>query len=153
MIQAGLIQDMLCDELVVRGLFLVEVVIKPGNKIGVFIDSIKGVTVDDCVAVSRYIESRLNRDEEDYELEVSSPGLDRPLKWPIQYEKNIGRYLEILLNTGIKIRGQLLEAMESRLTIRVLPPGKGNKTSRKKLVPETMILSLEEIKTAKVIIK
>jgi ribosome maturation factor RimP len=77
--------------------FLVDVLIKPGNRIYVFIDGDHGVTIDDCVKISRMLEAELDREREDFELNVSSSGADQPLRMPRQYPKNIGRSLHIKL--------------------------------------------------------
>ena len=72
-------------------LFLVELKISKDNVIEVFVDALEGVNIQTCIAVSREIESSLNRDEEDFELTVSSAGLGYPFKVEQQYQKNLGR--------------------------------------------------------------
>ena len=84
--------------------FIVEITVKPGNKIIVSIDSFTGIAIDDCVAISRSIEANFDRDIEDYELEVSSAGLTQPFKVFQQYQKNIGKNVEILFKNGQKLK-------------------------------------------------
>ena len=76
--------------------FLVEVIISPDDKIVVEIDHKEGVWIEDCVELSRYIESRLNREDEDYELEVGSAGIGQPFKVLQQYVNHIGKEVEVL---------------------------------------------------------
>ena len=82
--------------------FLVEVIISPDDKIVVEIDHKEGVWIEDCVELSRYIESRLNREDEDYELEVGSAGIGQPFKVLQQYVNHIGKEVEVLAKDGRK---------------------------------------------------
>ena len=87
--------------------FLVDIEVSPDDKIVVEIDHVDGVWIEDCVDLSRYIESRLSRDEEDYELEVGSAGLGQPFKVPQQYINFIGKEVEVLDRDGKKVQGTL----------------------------------------------
>lgn len=87
--------------------FLVDIEVSPDDKIVVEIDHVDGVWIEDCVELSRYIESRLSRDEEDYELEVGSAGLGQPFKVPQQYINFIGKEVEVLDREGKKVQGTL----------------------------------------------
>jgi ribosome maturation factor RimP len=81
MISEEKIAQLVADKLEGTGLFLVEVKVKPSNKIHIFMDAESGgLAISECVEMSRYIESHFNRDVEDFELEVSSPGMDQPLR-------------------------------------------------------------------------
>ena len=126
--------------------FLVEVLIKPGNRVYVFIDGDHGVTIDDCVRVSRMLESNLDREVEDYELNVSSAGADQPLRMPRQYQKNIGRSLHIKLDEPNELRGKLLSTNDQGITILT----EGDK--KKKITPSEIYLDYISIVEAKVII-
>jgi ribosome maturation factor RimP len=99
--------------------YLVDVTIRPGNLIVVEIDHDVAVGIDDCVALSRYIEERIDRDVEDYELEVGSSGVGSPLKIVRQYVKNIGNEVEVLLKSGVKMKGILKSADENGITLTV----------------------------------
>ena len=90
--------------------FLVEVTISPDDKIVVEIDHKEGVWIEDCVDLSRYIESRLNREEEDYELEVGSAGIGQPFKVLQQYLNHVGEEVEVLTKDGRKLEGVLKDA-------------------------------------------
>jgi ribosome maturation factor RimP len=89
-------------------LYVTGIKIGTGNHINLFIDGDDGVTIKDCVDLSRAIEGRLDRDKEDFALDVSSHGATTPLALPRQYKKHIGRTLEIKLNDGEKAEGNLI---------------------------------------------
>ena len=127
--------------------FIVEVVVQPSNRITVFLDGDSGITIADCQAVSRKLEEKLHRDVVDFELNVSSPGLDKPLQIPRQYRKNIGRQMEIKLLTGEQFTGILARADEN--SVELEHPVKNPKKEIRK--PNT-IVELDKIKTAKIII-
>ena len=93
MIQQQVIIDLVNKATQGTELFLVEAKVTPANKILVFLDSEKGVTIDDCSKISRYIESNLNRDVEDFELNVSSFGLNQPLKLTCRWQIYITAHL------------------------------------------------------------
>lgn len=150
MISTSLIHEYLTGELEQRGLFLVEASVRPGNKIVVYIDSLKGVTLDECIAVSRYLENRLDRSVEDFELEVSSPGLDKPLKLPVQFEKNTGRILDIVKANGIKVTGRLIAVNNGVIQIETEVVVKDNSTGKKKTERRVQDIKQDDIKTAKV---
>jgi ribosome maturation factor RimP len=126
--------------------FLVEIFIKPVNRIYVFIDGDQGVKISDCVALSRHIESQYDRETVDFELNVSSSGADQPIKQPRQYLKNIGRSLHVKLSEENVITGKLEETDEKGITLIT----EGDK--KKKISPETLKLTFEEIVESKVII-
>ncbi len=147
MIQLKEIERLVAEHLQGTTQYLVEAIIKPGNKILVYIDGDKGVTIDDCVSLSRFIESSFDREEEDFELNVSSPGIDQPLKFRRQYVKNVGRSLNMKLTEGRTLTGKLEEVNEDN--IKILPdPVKKNK----KVVVESIFIRFDEILETKVII-
>jgi len=135
-----------------EGIFLVDVTVSPSNQISVFIDSEKGVTIDQCIALSKHVEQSLNRDEEDFELEVSSAGLDLPLKVLKQYTKNKGRTVNVVLKNGQKLTGVLAdtndEGFELEIEKNVIVEGK----KRKQLVNETVALKFIDIKSTKIVV-
>jgi ribosome maturation factor RimP len=107
--------------------FVVDVKVKVGDLILVFLDSDTSLTIDHCVEVSKMIENRLDREEEDFELRVSSSGLDHPFTMKRQYVKNIGRSIEVELNDGNIHRGKLLEVLDESVTIEIILEKKRNK--------------------------
>ena len=131
--------------------FLVEVRIKPTNNIKVFIDADEGVNLAVLIEYNRKLyklieESSLYPDG-DFSLEVSSPGLDEPLKMYRQYQKNIGRFVDVLLNNLSKKEGKLIEATEDGIIIEY-ETGKGKKKETKQ---ETILFS--DIKHTKIQVK
>lgn len=134
-----------------NSLFLIELNIDSSNHISVVIDGDKGVTVNDCIFVSRKIENNLDREEEDFSLEVTSAGVSQPLKLPRQYKKNIGRILAVTTSAE-KLQGELVKIEDDKITLQweAREPkavGKGKITVQKEAV-----VSLENIIEAKVII-
>jgi ribosome maturation factor RimP len=127
--------------------FLVEVVVKPGNRIHIFLDSDSFVSIAHCAGLNRHIESQLDREVEDYELSVSSAGLDQPLKLLRQYRKQIGREISVTLKDGRKITGTLLAANEKGVEVHEV-------LKVKKEITETRhLLDFVNIKEAKQVIK
>jgi ribosome maturation factor RimP len=108
--------------------FIVEIRIKPDNKIHVFLDSDGQITIDDCIQTSKYIDKHLNRDIEDYELIVSSAGIDQPYKLLRQYKKNIGRPVCVTLIDTTKITGILMEADNEHIALK---PDRDKKLKKK----------------------
>ena len=133
------------------GAFLVEVKITAGNNVKVFVDADQGISLEQLVRYNRQLyrfleESSLFPDGL-FSLEVSSPGLDEPLKLHRQYQKNIGRDVEVIRKDGIKREGKLVEAKEDEI---LLVEEKG-KNRKKELVEHRIPVS--EIKSTKVQIK
>ena len=147
MIKEGHIRKIIQEGLQDSDKFLVSLKIKPGNKILVFIDGDEPVSVQDCANLSRIIESHLDRDTEDFELFVSSAGLDHPLQLVRQYKNNIGRPVEVLLKDGIKKKGVLINADDEQITLRE-EQRKNKKKKETKLVE--LVLPYDEIKETKV---
>ncbi len=135
-----------------ENMFLVDVSVNTANVIHVEIDSFTGLTIDQCVAVSRHIEASLDRESEDFELQVSSPGAGQPFKVNEQYRKNQGRELEVTLASGSVLKGLLAEATESGIVIETSVKEKPEGSSRKMLVTKKQQVTFEEIEKARVII-
>ena len=132
--------------------FLVDVTVTPDDKIVVEIDHAEGVWIDDCVDLSRYIESKLNREVEDYELEVGSAGIGQPFKVLQQYIIHIGKEVEVLDKDGKKWTGVLAEANEANFTITVQTKVKPEGAKRPKLVEQNVTFTYDEIKYTKYLI-
>lgn len=113
MISKQKIEELVSQWLQGKDYFLVDIAISSDNKIVVEIDHADGVWIDDCVELSRFIEERLDRDEEDFELEVGSAGLGQPFKVEQQYQNHIGKEVEVLQADGKKVKG-LLKAVDGR---------------------------------------
>ena len=132
--------------------FLVDITVSPDDKIVVVIDHAEGVWIDECVELSRYIESKLNREEEDYELEVGSAGIGQPFKVLKQYLIHIGTDVEVLAKDGKKYVGVLSDANEENFTITVETKIKPEGAKRPKLVEQDITFTYEEIKYTKYLI-
>ncbi|PRX52483.1 ribosome assembly cofactor RimP [Salegentibacter salegens] len=134
-----------------NSLFLIDLNITNDNKISVVIDGDSGVSVNDCIAVSRKIEHNLDREEEDFSLEVSSAGVSEPLRLERQYRKNLGRKLQVTTNNE-KIEATLTDVDQDGIKLNwkarePKPVGKGKHTVEKETV-----LPYSEITDAKVMI-
>ena len=132
--------------------FLVEVTVSPDDKIVVEIDHEEGVWIEDCVELSRFIESKLNREEEDYELEVGSAGIGQPFKVVQQYYNHIGSEVEVLTKSGKKLAGVLKEADEEKFVVTVQKKVKLDGAKRPKLMEEDETFRYDEIKYTKYLI-
>ena len=145
---AGIVDQWLED----KDYFLVDITVSPDDKIVVEIDHAEGVWIDDCVELSRFIESNLNRDEEDYELEVGSAGIGQPFKVLQQYLIHIGKDVEILTKEGKKLEGVLKAADENQFIVTIQKKVKPEGAKRPKLVDEDITFSYDEIKYTKYLI-
>ena len=145
MISESYIRQLVEEKLEGTDMFIVELTLSSNNRIVVEVDGMSGVTIDDCVAVSRQIESNLDREQEDFELQVSSAGIDKPLRDRRQFEKNIGREVKIVLQDSAELKGELLEVGES---LKVKLPA-----SKKKKLPEREeTITWENIRETKILI-
>lgn len=107
MIDKKVVKSLVDEWLEGKEYFLVDIEISPDDRIVVEIDHADGVWIEDCVELSKYIEDRLDRDDEDYELEVGSAGLGQPFKVPQQYMNFVGQTVEVLDADGTKVKGIL----------------------------------------------
>lgn len=112
-----LLQEFIEKQLEGSEYFLTDLRLSPTNEITVEIDSLTPGDIEECVALTRAIESEFDRDVEDYELEVGTAGLTSPLKIPRQYQKYIGRDLEVLTKDGKKLKGMLRSADDEGIAI------------------------------------
>lgn len=147
MIRESQIRKLAEEHLAGTDRFIVEVIVKPGNRILVFIDSDTSVLIDHCASLSRYIESHLDRDAEDFELNVSSSGIDHPYTLVRQYIKNTGREVTVTLPDEQKITGTLVAADQKGFDIL-------EKKKEKKIITEIPHhFAYSEIKETKEVIK
>ena len=116
-----------------KELFLIELNFLPDNKIYVEVDGDKGVSLKECIRISRAVEHNLDREVEDFSLEVTSPDVAHPLKVKRQYKKNIGRILQVKLNDNSNVEGTLKVVEENCIKLEwkarePKPIGKGKVT-------------------------
>jgi ribosome maturation factor RimP len=136
-----------------KDLYLVDLKISAGDDITVILDGDEGLSLQDCLDASRAIEFNLDREEHDFSLQVMSPGLSEPLKLPRQFKKNMGREIEVLLDSDEKIQGEVVAVDDEKVTVvlkyrRPKLIGKG-----KEDVVENKEIPYTEIKKALVVIK
>ena len=153
MIEKKVVSQLIEEKLASSSNYLVDVVIKPGNLIVVEIDNDEAVSIDDSAELSRYLEEHLDRDVEDYELEVGSAGITSPFKVLRQYVYNIGNEVEMLLKNGSKLTGVLKSADENGVVVSVEKKVKPEGAKRKVTVVEDESYTFDEIKYTKYLIR
>ena len=136
-----------------NGLFIVDISVSSRNDISVEIDKYDGgVSVQDCISVSRNIEHSLDREQGDFSLNVSSAGLDRGLRVFDQYRKNVGRNIKLILNAGGKFEGELKEATKDEVVIRTTRNERVEGKKKKERIIEDIKVPMADIKEAKIVI-
>jgi len=128
-------------------LFIVAVKVSSANRITVLADKNEGITIDECAAIHRHIEMNLDRETEDFELQVSSPGLDLPFGVIEQYFKNVGRKVEVIDNEGTKLTGILKNVTEGGFELETEVKVKGKAKEMK-----DVSFNFEQIKSTRVIL-
>jgi ribosome maturation factor RimP len=136
-----------------KNIYVVELSISAKNFIRVEIDKIDGsVSVEECVSISRNIEHNLDRDTEDFELTVSSAGLDKPLRHINQYKKYIGRTVQVKPISAPKIEARLTEVREEGITLIHSEKKRLEGKKKKEIVEEEYIFDFNEIKETKIVV-
>lgn len=149
MIQENIIKDIVCEKISGTDYYLVDVTVSGNNEILVEIDRDSGVDIDSCVELNRFIESKLNREEEDFSLEVGSSGLTSPFKILRQYQKNIGNEVEVVAKNGMKHCGVLKNANDEQFVIVETKMIRKEGDKRKKAYEEEVAFKYDEVKTTK----
>ena len=139
----GLVEEFLKG----TGLFLVAVKVSSANRITILADKNEGITIDECVAIHRHIENNLDREKEDFELQVSSPGLDQPFGVIEQYYKNNGKKVEVIDNEGSKFTGSLKDVTAGGFELETEVKIKGKAKELKDIS-----FNFEKVKTTRVIL-
>lgn len=158
MITVAQIEQLVSEKIQGTDAFLVGVKVNPGNKIVVLLDGMNGVGIDECVAMSRHIEGSLDREAEDFELEVSSPGLTSPFQVLSQYEKYKGKEVEVKTEDGKKLKGELSEVGAEGIVIKTREKRRIEGRKKKEVVEENIELFFEhedaaqKIKSTKIVI-
>ncbi len=144
--------------------FIVDISVKSGNRITILLDNDDGISISDCVAMSRHVEFSLDRESEDFELNVMSPGLTEPFKTLRQYQKHLQKQVEVVTKENKKICGKLIsltnEGIELETKIKPARPSNndhsdGERTENKKakqLIINNINLNFNQIKETKVVI-
>ena len=147
MIEKQNIQALVEEFIKGTGLFIVAVKVSSANRITVLADKNEGITIDECAAIHRHIEMDLDRETEDFELQVSSPGLDLPFGVIEQYFKNAGRKVEVIDNEGTKLTGILKNVTEGGFELETEFKVKGKAKELK-----DVSFNFEQIKSTRVIL-
>lgn len=136
-----------------NGLFIVAISVSSANDISVELDKHDGgVSVQDCVSVSRNVEHNLDREQQDFSLNVSSAGLDKGLRVFDQYKKNVGRKVKLKLVEGGTLEGELIEAKEDGITIQTTRKERIEGKKKKEVIIEDKKIPMQQIKEAKIVI-
>lgn len=149
MIDKKEIED-LCKSTLTETQFLVEIKISNNNDIFVTIDDFNGLEIEECRRISRFIEENLDRDKEDFSIEISSPGLTNPFKVPEQYQKSLNKEVEVILKTGEKITGTLTTIRDDEIIISYSYFAK--MANKKQQISEISKIKFKDIKSTKSVI-
>lgn len=142
--------DAISSEIVARGLYLVDVTISKDNDVEVTIESEEGkVELEDCVAISRYFETQFNREVEDYSLTVTSAGLDQPFKVFKQFEKAVGKKVEVQLKGGKKMVAVLEAADQESITLKYSQKEAVEGKKKKEIVEHVDRFTMDQVNSVK----
>lgn len=145
MISLSTIKSLIEDRIEGTSCFVVDIKVDTSNNIVVELDNDKGISIDDCISVSRAIEHNLDREAEDFSLQVTSPGADKPLKVWRQYVKNLGRSVEVTLLDGKVETGKMVAVTDEGITLEIKP-------AKSKLPITKVEISKDQIKQTKIIL-
>ena len=142
--------DAINGEIVARGLYLIDVSVSKDNDIEVIIEAEEGIVdLEDCVAISRYFESRFDRETEDYSLTVTSAGLDQPFKILKQFRKAIGSKVEVQLKGGRKMIATLTAADEESITLNYMAKEAVEGKKKKEMVEHNDRFTMEQVNSVR----
>ncbi len=142
-----LVKEKLGDDM-----FIVDIKVSTGNVIHVYVDGFEGLPIEQCVAISRHVEHSLDREEEDFELQVSSPGLTESFKVKQQYIKYTGKEIEVVTSDNVTLEGLLKESNDEGIVLETSAREKVEGHKKKQLVVKDYNLKYDEIKSAKAVI-
>ena len=146
MIDKQIITNLVEEAIANTDAFVVDITVSAANDIVVELDSLTGIDLDFCAEVNRKLNEALDRDDEDYSLEVGSASLTAPFKVRGQYEKNLGNEVEILTTDGKKLKGTLTELGDDTFTVEVERKVKEPGAKRPVMVKEPMVIPFAEAK-------
>ena len=152
MINKNIVRDIIQELIANTELYIVDITVSSNNSISVLIDSMEGVNLEKCILLTKAFEGKLDREIEDYELQISSAGIGHPFVVSQQYEKNLGNEVEILTTNGIKYKRKLIELIEDGFIIEFEEKEKIEGKKKKVLVTKQKTFNHEEIKYIKDII-
>lgn len=149
MVDQAFVKKIVEEKLTELDLFLVDLKIDTSNKIDISIDGDSGVGIDKCIAVSRAVEGSLDREKEDFELMVASPGIGQPFKVHRQYVKAVGRLVEVLMLDGTKVEGVLTDVTESDFEVSFSRKEQVEGTKKKQIVEVKQRVAFADAKSTK----
>ncbi|MBL7891439.1 MAG: ribosome assembly cofactor RimP [Bacteroidia bacterium] len=152
MISAQHITELVKGAIAGTDIFLVDLKVTLDNKITIYLDNSTRITIEECAKVSRYIEEKLNRDVEDFELTVSSPGLDEPFKHILQYKKRIGNQVAVVTKEGQKVVGKLNNVDDNGISIEQKSKEKTEGKKGRQVVINNVNLMFNQIKETKLVL-
>jgi len=152
MINKKLVGEIINELIADKNLFIVDITVSATNIITILIDSMEGVNLETCIILTKEFESKLDREIEDYELQVASAGIGQPFLVSQQYEKNLGNEVEVLSNDGKKYKGILKELIEGGFVIEYEEKEKIEGKKKKVIVEKQMNFKIEGIKYIKDIV-
>ena len=147
MIEKNVIEQLVKEKIEGTNLFLVEIKIDSNNSISIFVDSPNGVDVVTCVGISKHVEEAFDREVEDFSIEVSSPGIGIPFKVIEQYEKVLGKTIEVLFKDGEKLQGILAELNNNNFTVEYSVKEKPEGAKRPIMVDKKKIIDFDDVKS------
>jgi len=144
------ILDAIGGEIVARGCFIVDVSVSKDNDIVLTIESESGkIELDDCVSLTRFFESKFDREVEDYSLTVSSAGLDQPFKVLKQFQKAVGTKVEVMLKGGKKMVALLEAADEESVTLKYSAKEAVEGKKKKEIVEHVDRYTMDQVNSVK----
>lgn len=145
------IEKLLAAKLEEEKLFIVELTVSAEKNIAIYVDGMENISVSQCVSLTRFLRNTLGEAADNYEITVSSPGLDRPFRHPNQYLKNIEKSVEVVVEDGRKITGKLLSVEENGdIRVQEFAPKKGNQKAAKPMLSDTITeIPFQHIKQTK----
>ncbi|MBK6836387.1 MAG: ribosome assembly cofactor RimP [Bacteroidetes bacterium] len=132
--------------------FIISVKVSPNKRIEVLLDGLSNIAISDCIDMSRHIESSLDREQEDFELMVSSAGIDEAFVVEKQYQKNIGREVDVVKKDGNKINGKLISYKEADAIVVESSKTVKDEKKKKQIITEQITIPLQEIKETKLVL-
>ena len=152
MIESKHIEKLVNEQIEGTSVFLIEVKVDSRNTITIFVDSPEGVTIDQCVEISRHVEHALDRETEDFSLEVSSPGIGQAFKVHQQYLKALERTVSVITNDGKRYDGVLKHVAEKQIELEFTVKEKPEGAKRPIMVTKQVIIGFDQIKSTKELI-
>ena len=152
MIEKKVVESLVAKWLEGKDYFLTDLSVSADNRIVVEIDHQDGVWIDDCVELSKSIEAGLDRETEDFELEVGSAGIGQPFKVRRQYEIHVGDNVEVLTKEGKKLQGELKEAGDEGFVIGVMEKVKNEGDKRPHIEEREYTFAYDDVKSVKYVI-